>query len=248
MGAKSKVYDATWNPVQGCGKEFYDPMHWRKPRRILVVGGVWDMFHKSVPYVWVDQVFAVMATCPQHTFMVLTKDALRMLAYVGSRVGQPLRNVWLGCSCENQAAADERIPYLLATPTALRFISCEPLLGAVDLAVSLAVAANSTNTVQWRTAWRGFIDWVIVGGESGPQARPMHPDWVRSLRDQCRAGSVPFFFTGWGEWKPVSTASGIQKSLLCQYDTKTRFGFVRNANHFRVLDGVEHDGMPEVTR
>lgn len=123
----------------------------------------------------------------------------------------PLPNVWLGVSVEDQAAADARIPHLLATPAAKRFLSCEPLLGPVDLA-----------SLHWRQGWldgaRLFeakpgildckwdgprIDWVIAGGESGRGARPMHPDWARGLRDQCRNAGVPFFFKQWGEWLPI---------------------------------------------
>lgn len=127
------------------------------------------------------------------------------------RVAWPLPNVWLGTSVENQASADERIPHLLRTPAAVRWVSCEPLLGAVDLRnlpfgepgtsgyrprILDALTAGSGSDTPWH------LDWVVVGGESGPKARPMHPDWVRSLRDQCQAAAVPFHFKQWGEWAP----------------------------------------------
>lgn len=130
----------------------------------------------------------------------------------GRNAGWPMRNVWLGTSVENQAAADERIPFLLDTPAAVRFLSCEPLLGPVTLDVPAhsgpiridaltggwAVPRNDGTHHQ-----EPRIHWVIVGGESGRNARPMHPQWARDLRDQCVEASVPYFFKQWGEWSPV---------------------------------------------
>lgn len=128
----------------------------------------------------------------------------------------PLPNVWLGVSVENQQAADERVPLLLQTPASMRFLSCEPLLGSVELtrlgtdkayninALNGVMRANESNTLNPEPLMTiEKIDWVIVGGESGAYARPMHPTWVRSLRDQCVETGVPFFFKGWGEWMPV---------------------------------------------
>lgn len=122
----------------------------------------------------------------------------------------PLSNVWLGVSVENQAAADERIPLLLQTPAAARFISAEPLLGSLDVAWALS---NNRLDIGAGFLLRGRfapgmetlrpLDWAICGGESGPCARPIHPDWARSLRDQCAAANVPFFFKQWGEWAEV---------------------------------------------
>jgi protein gp37 len=148
-----------------------------------------------------------------------------------------LPNVWLGVSVENQAAADERIPLLLRTPAAVRFISAEPLLGPVDLMrlrgsvnvgghIDLCVDAlngrygpawHGRNSLQphdlTKVTGAGKLGWVICGGESGPGARPMHPDWARSLRDQCTAAGVPFFFKQWGEWLPFNQALGAQRDL-----------------------------------
>jgi protein gp37 len=204
-----------------------------------------------VPDAVIDRVFAVMALSPQHTFQLLTKRPERMrdycrAAYSGARfitgaavdIGrhsrevaaalwpngghmQPLPNVWLGVSVEDQAAADARIPLLLATPAAKRFLSCEPLLGPVDLTkVCMGESAmeavpgggldgctkirfniNALAGVQ-SFKWQG-LDWIIAGGESGRGARPMHPDWARDLRDQCAAAGVPFLFKQWGEFLPV---------------------------------------------
>lgn len=131
----------------------------------------------------------------------------------------PLPNVWLGVSTERQQEADERIPLLLQTPAAVRFISAEPLLGPIDLrnlgdaTFSLsAFTGEAKHLLGMRDKTAGKLDWVIAGGESGPKARPMHPDWVRSLRDQCASAGVPFFKKQWGEYLPWSqfVASGIE--------------------------------------
>ncbi len=122
----------------------------------------------------------------------------------------PLDNVWLGTSCENQQTADERIPHLLKCPAGVRFLSCEPLLGATDLTNTpypSGMAMHRMNCLYgyggWSTPrWKHKIDWVIVGGESGPGARPMHPDSARSIRDQCNAAGVAFFFKQWGRFAP----------------------------------------------
>jgi protein gp37 len=128
---------------------------------------------------------------------------------LGAPVAWPFPNVWLGVSVENQAAADERIPLLLQMPAAVRFASCEPLLGPVSLeelpshsGIGRHLAAFSNFRDKYADVKTG-IDWVICGGESGPGARPMHPDWARRLRDQCAAAGVPFFFKQWGEWTEV---------------------------------------------
>lgn len=117
--------------------------------------------------------------------------------------GLRLPNVALGVSCEDQGAANERISHLIATPAEMRFVSLEPLLGPVDLSRWLAVRPVSSNQRWERNGERNLLDLVIVGGERGPRARPMHPDWVRTIRDQCVEAGVPFFFKQWGEWAPV---------------------------------------------
>jgi protein gp37 len=131
---------------------------------------------------------------------------------------RPFPNVWLGTSAENQQAADERIPTLLQTPAAVRFVSCEPLLGPVDLRPWLPFVMPPHDEIDEDPRVVGYppesafrdadkLRWVICGGESGPNARPMHPDWARSLRDQCQRAGVPFLFKQWGEWLPVSQAT-----------------------------------------
>ena len=195
------------------------PLRWKRPRRIFV-NSLSDLFHEAVSDVYIARVFAVMAQASQHTFQVLTKRHGRMRAllnspdfmqvvaekYRGEGRGPfaeidplpwPIPNVWLGVTVENQQWADNRIPALLDTPAAIRFLSVEPMLGPVDLATGLRTWADG-RPVQINR----HLHWVICGGESGPNARPVHPDWARALRDQCATAGVPYFFKQWGEWAP----------------------------------------------
>lgn len=198
------------------------PLRWRKPRRVFV-NSMSDLFHKEVPDEYIAQVFATMARAERHTFQVLTKRPARMRALLGGTgpklfeatsdketaaalcgVPWPLRNVWLGVSAETQETADLRIPRLLDTPAEVRFVSAEPLLGPIDLAQYLSPLEDPTacSDEEHCSPWVRYesLDWVIVGGESGPRARPMHPDWARSLRDQCTAAGVAFHYKQSGEW------------------------------------------------
>jgi protein gp37 len=213
------------------------PLLWRRPRRIFV-NSMSDLFHEKVPVEFIVAVFRAMAAAQWHTFQILTKRPERMVSIMdnirhGLKViypedtwpevhapGWPLPNVWLGVSVENQKAADERIPLLLQTPAAVRFLSMEPLLGPVDLR---NIDYDRTVKIDCLTGLHGWpyphaeqdkrIHWVIVGGESGPGARPMHPDWVRSLRDQCVEAGVPLFFKQWGEWAPVPENTPLPRNL-----------------------------------
>ena len=207
-----------------------EPLRWRKPCRVFV-NSMSDLFHDDVPDEFIDHVFAVMALAPQHTFQVLTKRPERMRLYMENelpmrwlrtdswnRAAQkidparcfdasrevfvnPLPNVWLGVSVEDQRAADERIPLLFQTPAAVRFLSCEPLIGPVAvgrwLHESHCDASNDASPCLCVPKGNRFaedrIDWVIVGGESGPGARPCDVAWVRSIVEQCRAAGVPAF-------------------------------------------------------
>ncbi len=243
MGERSAIEwtDATWNPVRGCTKvsagcknsyaetlmerfrdatmpngkphpfaEGFDlrlvpealtlPKRWQRPRRVFV-NSLSDLFHDDVPEHYISDVFKVMEETPRHTFQVLTKRASR-LADLASRLPWP-PNVWMGVSVEDQRVA-HRIIDLFGVPAAVRFLSVEPLIGPLDL--------------------RGHLDgigWVIVGGESGPRARPMNPEWVSAIRDACAHAGVPFFFKQWGGTNKRATG--------------------------RELDGRTHDAMPEVT-
>lgn len=182
------------------------PLAWREPRMIFVCS-MSDLFHESVPFKWIDEVFIKVAvTHPKHLYIILTKRPERMVEYfkrpeskiITSFKGKPLQNIWLGVTAENQEQANKRIPILLQIPAAKRFVSIEPMLGPVNIA-----EACKTSVIAKNFAYGGVqeLHWVICGGESGPKARPMHPDWVRSVRDQCTSANVPFFFKQWGEWQ-----------------------------------------------
>lgn len=189
------------------------PLRWKRPRKVFV-NSMSDLFHADIPDGYIAQVFAVMALAPQHTFQVLTKRHGRMRSLLNSprfmravaihsrlrqtcaweEVPWPLPNVWLGVSVEDQKRAHLRVPALLDTPAAVHFLSCEPLIGPVDLdGAAIAWWARFPDEPT------GGIDWVIVGGESGRGARPMSIDWARSLRDQCAAHGVAFHFKQWGD-------------------------------------------------
>jgi protein gp37 len=228
---KTKIEWATdvWNPVTGCTKvsagcahcyaermskrlagrcgypadqpfrvtlhanKLDEPLHWKRPRRIFVCS-MGDLFHKDVPGEFIKRVLNVMWGTPQHTYMVLTKRPERLQWFFG--YNNKIPNLWIGVSVENQATANERIPWLLKIPAAVRFVSCEPLLGPVDLFAHTGEAEPIDPYPQ-------KLDWVICGGETGPGARPMHPEWALSLRNQCVNANVPFFFKRWGDWEPV---------------------------------------------
>ncbi|MBK6556195.1 MAG: phage Gp37/Gp68 family protein [Comamonadaceae bacterium] len=181
---------------------------WRGKR--VFVCSLADLFHDDVPDEYIARVFAVMALTPEVTYQVLTKRPARMRALLASGTfagmvwrdvddpSWPLPNVWMGVTVEDQERADLRIPILLDTPAAVRWLSCEPLLGPVDLDAT-GMGVTGTSGPESRPS---AVDWVVAGGESGPNARPMHPSWARSLRDQCATAGVPFLFKQWGEWAP----------------------------------------------
>ena len=158
-------------------------------------------------------------------------------------------NVWLGVSVENQAAADERIPWLLKTPAAVRFISAEPLLGPIKLPYGSLNVGPGSSLQRDQQGWcENGLDWVICGGESGPGARPMNPDWARSLRDQCVDAAVPFFFKQWGEWGPLAKGAGVgldQRKNLHPWGAGASFRFGKKAAG-ALLDGWEWKQFPEV--
>jgi protein gp37 len=152
------------------------PLHWRQPRMIFV-NSMSDLFHKDVPLAFIQQVFDVMRRTPQHCFQVLTKRSERLMQ-LSPKLSWP-DNVWMGVTVENADYAF-RIDHLRETGAALKFVCCEPLLGPIaDMDLQ-------------------GIDWVIVGGESGPGARAMQSEWVIDIRDQCLARDIPFFFKQWG--------------------------------------------------
>lgn len=211
------------------------PLRWRDPRRIFV-NSTSDLFHEGLSFPTIGLVVNQMRNAHWHTYQVLTKRSARLRQFAEwwtMETTDPLpRNLWLGVSVEDQNAADARIPDLLATPAPVRFLSCEPLLGPLDLSRwmpsgrffnAICEHCGHTGSTEHFDLARGHddadvvcpkchrtilaneigtIDWVIAGGESGSGARPMHPHWARRLRDVCAASGVPFFFKQWGEWFP----------------------------------------------
>jgi protein gp37 len=234
---------------------------WKKPQRVFV-NSMSDLFHESVSFEFIDMVWMAMFENQKHTFMILTKRPERMKQYFDFRIARakekygkfcvdtPLTNVWLGVSVENQETANERIPLLLQVPAAVRWLSCEPLLGKVDL--ENLIVGNDNHPMKYDCSRPSFsfpkIDWVVVGGESGTKARPMHPDWARSLRDQCKAADVPFFFKQWGEWihddiikQHLSPMEFINVNKWSQVYDSHRIGKKKAG---RKLDGVEYNEFP----
>jgi protein gp37 len=157
-----------------------EPYRWHTPR-VVFVNSMSDLFHARVPLTFVRNVFDVIADTPQHTYQVLTKRSLRLRRLADQLLWPP--NLWMGVSVES-AEQLSRVEHLRQVPAAVRFLSCEPLLGPLDK-IDLA-----------------GIGWVIAGGESGPNYRPMHLEWARSIRDTSRAANVPFFFKQWGGRTP----------------------------------------------
>lgn len=170
-------------------KALHLPAHWRSPQRIFV-NSMSDLFHEALPDEAIDRVFAVMATCPQHTFQVLTKRPERMLRYLN---GKPLANLWLGTSVENQATAEVRVPLLLQVPAAVRFVSYEPALGPIDFAQG--------------------VDWIIVGGESGPGARGFDVAWARRTIEHCEIEGSACFVKQLGA-RPFEEVGGEHRRLV----------------------------------
>jgi protein gp37 len=173
-----------------------------------------DVFdnHASILPDWRADLWSLIAATPHLDWLLLTKRPQNIARMLPPTWGDGWPNVWLGTTVENQTEADRRILHLLDTPARVRFLSCEPLLGQVDLTRWIGTRPFiGTSTYGSDDGLRrcdfscntGLLHWVICGGESGPGSRPMHPDWARSLRDQCEAAGVPFFFKQWGEWAPV---------------------------------------------
>jgi protein gp37 len=219
-----------------------EPLRWRKPQRVFV-NSMSDLFHEDVSEDFLNQIFAIMALAKEHTFQLLTKRPERMRDYLleiqdddlnrwASCAPEaypcspaaienrewPLDNLWLGVSVENQAAADERIPILLQTPAAVRFLSIEPLLEAVHCQWE-----QLTRTLR---AGENMIDWVIIGGESGPDARPCNVAWIREIMRQCRAAGVPVFVKQLGSrpWQPfkweLKTGTSVEAQAITLKDHK----------------------------
>lgn len=247
-----------------------DPIRWKDPRRIFV-NSMSDLFHEALPFDDVLAIIDVMRQAPQHIYQILTKRPVRMQEFFTDVWGEiPPANWWLGVSAEDQETAVARIPVLQNTPATVRWVSLEPLLGPIVLGHD----EPEVGPVSWLAGIQGCdppidgIDWVVVGGESGPGARPMHPAWARSIRDECTQFRTPFFFKQWGEWAPVfNTDAGLHKPMQCFAPDGTELGvgdgrsgmldpkweerggaiMTRQGKHLagRVLDGREWNEYPK---
>lgn len=251
--------------------------NWRKPlawdkaaaaegvRRKVFCASLADVFdnHRSITSGWRGDLWRLIAETPNLDWLLLTKrpqNIAKMLpeTYGAPEWGDGWPNVWLGTTAENQEEADRRIPILLDTPAAKRFASMEPLLGPIDLRLRAWVPwIPHKDRLSHKPNPNTYLDWVIVGGESGLGARPMHPDWARGIRDQCAAAGTPFFFKQWGDWFPYGErdASGAINSVTrgerlgVWHEWGAEGGFsVRlpggKKAAGRHLDGVTHDGTP----
>jgi protein gp37 len=248
------IYTGQGMPLNGYfpykGTEVKAPCRKKKPS-IIGVQFMGDLFHENVHKDTIHGVWDIMKSSPQHTFIILTKRPERMkevlsMIYSKERMGWSMgfwQHVWLGVTCENQARADERIPILLQIPAAKRFVSIEPMLGPVDLTNIQAgnhwINALNGNS-QYVSSLGPRLDWVILGGETGPGARPMHPGWVRSVRDQCQAAGVPFFFKSFGEYEMDS----IVKVWNPDGEDKPFFHKVGKKRTGHILDGREWREFP----
>lgn len=274
-----------------------EPLRRKKPTRIFVES-MSDAFGEWWPTEFIDKLYAVMALTPHHTYINLSKRPERRRQYLDDpktwdRIGRvmnelapvyrckqfsgpPLPNVIEGTSVSNQPEADEFVPILLRTKAALRGLSCEPLLGAIDLMRWLKIAWQCSSCHEffagpYKTScpscgqlggWTGShafnsrhgrgLDWVIAGGESGRKARPMHPDWVRSLHNQCKAAGVLFFFKQWGSWAPLnnhgdpSNGAPNVPGREHWFDDGIGARFIGKGKAGRLLDGREHNEFPRV--
>lgn len=250
-------HDSTpgWTECPACGKEAL-----KSSRRRVFCASLADVFDNEVPVQWRRDLFALISQTPNLDWLLLTKrigNAREMIAdaVAAERLGGwrplpwPWPNVWIGATIVNQAEADRDIPKLLATPAAVRFVSMEPLLGPVDLPGLVYYGTESSGGIV-RLGSKGYtqLDWVIAGGESGHKARAMHPDWARSLRDQCAVSSVPFLFKQWGEWRPTQADAVVDDRQNCVpmyvFPDGQRMARVGKKAAGRLLDGVAHNGFP----
>ena len=286
-GWAKRAGSVTW----GAERQRTSIANWRKPlqwqkraaefmathgrRQRVFCASLADVFDNQVPTEWRDDLWGLIQATPDLDWLLLTKrigNADKMLAAMFPE-GIP-DNVWAGATITSQEEADRDIPKLLALPVAVRFLSMEPLLGRVDLRFHIFSEPTGNfrthagkRQMELRKPADGGLHWVIVGGESGPGARPMHPDWARSLRDQCASAGVPFLFKQWGEWRPhaedeeydttMGRAQRVPSFIVAPAGTVhcfengewTRGGKamlrVGKKSAGRLLDGIEHNGFPQ---
>lgn len=213
--------------IRSSEKTFNQPLKWADPAKVFVCS--WSDFFIEDADEWRDDAWEIMRKTPHITYLLLTKRPENIEERLPA--DWPLENVWLGVTAENQEMADKRIPFLLRLPAAVRFISVGPMIDEVDLRHYIGLDGingdsdfaeeNGWGYSDWSGGFLGTSDptydpqpgihWIICEGESGPDARPIHPEWVRSLRDQCLNYEIPFFFKQWGEWAPLGDKYGLSK-------------------------------------
>lgn len=241
IGSKIEWTDATWNPVRGCTKispgckhcyaetfaerfrgvkghpyeqgfdlrlvpeKLAEPLKWPRPKMVFV-NSMSDLFHKDVPDEYIVSVAKVMVAANWHTFQILTKRSERLLELLNTKLhfAASNRNIWWGVSVEDKEYGLPRVKHIIASPAAVKFLSIEPLLESLG-----------------RFSMRG-IDWVIVGGESGPGARPMKKEWVVSIREQCKLSAVRFFFKQWGGVRKKITGRELDGRTYDEYPERVR--------------------------
>lgn len=259
---RRRTAESTWKlPLRwNANADEFMAKHGRRQR--VFCASLADVFDNAVDREWRDDLATLILSTPHLDWLLLTKR----IGNVGNMLPVPFDferlypNVWIGATITSQEEADRDIPKLLTVPAAKRFLSMEPLLGPVDLTgeyltAKLGEYPFKSLPSKHRTRMIDLLDWVIVGGESGPGARPMHPDWARSLRDQCEAAGVPFLFKQWGEWAPGHKEYGNE----LPFDLRTNSsgfewysGDVMTCKALRVgkkaagrlLDGREWNGVP----
>lgn len=237
-----------------------EPLKWRKPKMVFPFS-MSDAFHRSIPDTFLNATFKVIAQTPHITYQVLTKRPDRALEYQREYWPEGLpRNVWLMTSTENQQTYDERVPYLVQVKAAVRGLSMEPLLGHVEMGL-LGTIPKDISFAGGYNLFADKIHWVIVGGESGRNARPMGANWARSVRDQCVEAKVPYFFKQWGEWLPFDRQIGkgyfscsdgapveIETLMKHSHEIWEGTGIIKLGKKAagRLLDGREWNEYPEV--
>lgn len=250
MFREKKVYGQDPTAVVRSKTKFRDPLKWAKqiragnrPPGMKVFVCSWSDFFHAAADAWRAEAWAIMRDTPEITYQLVTKRIERAAACLPPDWGAGYPNVWLGTSVEDQKRADQRIPLLLQVPAAVHWISAEPLLGPIGLTFMLS---DPFQFHPPRPATLPSLDWVVAGGESGPNCRPPRPEWVRSLRDQCVAAGVPFFFKQWGEAVPYFAATAsVQGSQVQLAGDFLGWRKVGRKNAGALLDGREWKEFPE---
>lgn len=250
---------AGWGPH--ADRKRTSPANWRKPlswnrkaegaasRPRVFCASLADVFdnHRSILPAWRDDLRQLIGDTPNLDWLLLTKRPQNMKRFAPWRWGKYPHNVWIGTTVENQDEANRRIWPLLQTPARVRFLSCEPMLGPIDLTQVRNPYGETFNALTGEIPEiKGYtlqLDWIIAGGESGAQARPTNPQWFRDLRDQCTATDTPFLFKQWGEWVSVSEVEGPGAHHRFPDGRTVRRTGKKRAG--RTLEHVLHDGFPE---